>query len=156
EDKIDGVVATFVDITERRRTEEAMRESDGRLRQEMRLVDLSRSPIFVWDFDKGILEWNRGSEELYGYSRAEALGKSTEVLLHTEVPGSTFAALREHLIRHGSWSGELLHRTKDGGSLTVESYIELETTGDRRLLLESTRDITDSKRWQQRQAMLLA
>jgi len=30
----------------------------------MRLVELSRSPIFVWDYDGGILQWNRGSEEL--------------------------------------------------------------------------------------------
>jgi two-component system, chemotaxis family, CheB/CheR fusion protein len=155
DDKIDGVVATFVDITERRRTLEAMQQSDKRLRQEVRLVELSRSPIFVWDFESGILEWNRGSEELYGYTRAEALGKAPDALLNTEVEGSSFAALRELLIKKGSWSGELQHRTKDGRALTVESYIELERIGDRSLLLESTRDVTDRKRWQQRQTLLL-
>ncbi|HEU4827185.1 MAG TPA: chemotaxis protein CheB, partial [Dongiaceae bacterium] len=61
DNKIDGVVVTFVDITDRRRMEEALRTSEYRLMQEKRLVDLSRDPIFVWDFDKGgILEWNRG------------------------------------------------------------------------------------------------
>ena len=69
DDKIDGVVVTFVDVTERRQTEEALRASEQRLLQEKRLIDLSREPIFVWDLDDGILEWNRGSEELYGYSR---------------------------------------------------------------------------------------
>lgn len=90
DDKIDGVVATFVNITERRRIEEALRKSEERLRQQMRLVELSRSPIFVWDFDGGILEWNRGSEELYGYKREEGFGRKKEDFLRPIVPGSSF------------------------------------------------------------------
>ena len=68
EDKIDGVVITFVDVSERLQVEQALRESEQKLRQEKRLVELSHDPIFIWDFDDGIVEWNRGSEELYGYS----------------------------------------------------------------------------------------
>ena len=75
DDKIDGVVITFVDITERRAVEEALRESERQLRQQKRLVEMSREPIFIWDFDGGIVDWNRGCEELYGYSPQEAMGK---------------------------------------------------------------------------------
>jgi two-component system CheB/CheR fusion protein len=156
EDKVDGVIATFVDISERRRAEEALRHSETRLRQEMRLVEMSRSPIFVWDFDGGIVQWNRGSEELYGYPRDEALGQRKEILLRTAVPGSSFESLRQSLVAHGTWSGELLHRTRDGRMLTVESQIELVPVDDRRLVLESTRDITDRKRWERRQQLLLS
>uniref|UniRef100_UPI00135973DF sensor histidine kinase n=1 Tax=Geminicoccus flavidas TaxID=2506407 RepID=UPI00135973DF len=155
DDKIDGIVATFVDITERRRAEEALRQSEERLRQESRLVNLSRSPIFVWDFDDGILQWNRGSEELYGYSRAEAIGQRMERLLQVTVPGGSFEELRQSLVTKGMWSGEVLHTTKDGRTLTVESQIELVPLEGRRLVLESTRDITDRQRWMQRQNLLL-
>jgi two-component system, chemotaxis family, CheB/CheR fusion protein len=156
DDKIDGVVATFVDITERRRAEEALRQSEARLRQEMRLVELSRAPIFVWDFDGGIVQWNRGSEQLYGYTRQEAIGKRKEAMLHTTVPGSSFQTLRQSLLADGTWSGNLVHRAKDGQLLTVESQIELFPMDGRRLVLESTRDVTDQRRWEQRMQLLLA
>jgi two-component system, chemotaxis family, CheB/CheR fusion protein len=155
EDKIDGVVITFVDITERRRVEEALRESERRLKQEMRLVEMSRMPIFVWDFDDGIVQWNRGSEELYGYSRSEAIGKRIEELRETTVIRDTWENVRETLLRTGSWSGELIQKLKDGRSLVVESQLELKHVENRRLVLESTRDITEQKKWEARRQLLL-
>jgi len=148
DDKIDGVVITFVDVTERRQVEHT-------LRQDKRLFELSRDPIFVWDLDGGVVEWNRGSEDLYGFTREEALGKRKDQLLSTVVPGSSFAALRAKLLETGSWTGEVRHRTKSGREVTVESRIVLESVDSRRLALESTRDVTDRKLWEQRQQLLL-
>jgi len=155
DDKIDGVVLTFVDMTDRRHTEEALRTSERRLRQETQLVELSRDPIFIWDFGGTILQWNRGSEQLYGYSRDEAVGKKKDKLLGTIVPGSSFADLRVKLHDEGSWSGELKHRTKDGRELTIESRIILETVGGQQLALESTRDVSERKAWETQQRLLL-
>jgi two-component system CheB/CheR fusion protein len=155
EDMIEGVVLTFVDITERRRTEDALRISERRLRQKTQLVELSRDPIFIWDFDGTIIDWNRGSEELYGYSRDEAVGKRKDVLLGTIVPGGSFADLRVKLLDEGSWSGELKHRTKAGRELIVESRIILEHIDGRQLALESIRDVTERKAWEEQQRLLL-
>jgi two-component system CheB/CheR fusion protein len=155
DDKIDGVVITFVDITESRRIGLALTESERLLGQEKRLVELSREPIFIWDYDGGLIEWNRGCQELYGYSREEALGRKKDELLATKVPGSSFAELRAKLLTDGSWSGELKNRAKDGRELTVESRIVLESTAGRRLALESIRDVTERRLWEQRQQLLL-
>ncbi len=156
EDKIDGVVITFVDVTDRLEIEEALRKSERQLQQQRRLVELSRDPIFIWDFDGGVLEWNRGSEELYGYSRDEVMGRRKQELLHTVVPGSSFDALRATLFKTGSWAGELHHKAKDGRQLIVESRLQLEVFDDQRLVLESTRDITERKRWEKQQQLLLS
>jgi two-component system CheB/CheR fusion protein len=155
DDKIDGVVITFVDVSERLKVENALRDSEHKLLQLKSLVDLSRDPIFIWDFEDGIVEWNRGCEELYGYTRAEALGKTKEKLLDTVVTDSSFAKLRESLLAEGSWSGELRQKTKDGRPLIVESRIQLEALNGRRLVMESTRDVTDRKLWEKRQTLLL-
>lgn len=156
DDKIDGVVITFVDVSERRQVEQQLRTSEQLVSQEKRLVELSHDPIFIWDFDGGIVSWNRGSEELYGYSRDEALGKRKEQLLRTIVPGFSFEELRARLLQDRSWRGELKHHTKDGRELTVESRIVLEVVDGRRLALESTRDITDRALWETRQRLLLS
>jgi two-component system CheB/CheR fusion protein len=63
--------------------------------------------------------------------------------------------LRAKLLEEGSWRGELKHRTKDGRELTVETRIQLQTVDGRRLVLESTRDVTERKLWEQRQRLLL-
>ena len=151
DNRIDGVVITFVDITERRHMEEALRDSEHQLRQQKRLLDLSRVPVFMWEFDGVILEWNRGCEELYGYTHEEAIGKRKEELLRTGVPGSSFEEVTNKLREEGMWSGELLHRTKDGRVLTVEAFMQVESVGGRQLALQSMRDITDRKLLEQRQ-----
>jgi two-component system, chemotaxis family, CheB/CheR fusion protein len=155
DDKIDGVVITFIDNTELLDIEKALRESETLAQQEKRLIDLSRDPIFIWDYDGDILEWNRGCEELYGYTPEEALGKSKEALLGTTVLQSSFANLRRELLEKGSWNGELGQKTKDGRAIVVESRIVLETIKGKRLALECTRDITERRAWEARQQMLL-
>jgi two-component system, chemotaxis family, CheB/CheR fusion protein len=157
EGKTNGVALAFVDITGRLGIEQALRDREAELRQTQRLIDLSREPIFVWDFDNGIVEWNNGSEKLYGYKREEVLGRRKDELLKTSLPsGASFEAVKQELLEAGSWSGELIHRSKDGRALAVESRIELRPFGGRRLVLETTRDITDRKEWERRQKMLLA
>jgi two-component system CheB/CheR fusion protein len=155
EDKIDGVVITFVDISDRRQIEEALRASEQHLLNEKQLIDLSREPIFVWDLDVGIVQWNRGCEEFYGFKRLEAIGQQGYELLRTAVPGSSLEQVKAMLLERGSWSGELRQRSKDGRDLIVHSRLELVAVEGRRLVFESAHDISDSKQWEQHQRLLL-
>jgi two-component system, chemotaxis family, CheB/CheR fusion protein len=152
DNKIDGVVITFVDITERRQVEEALRDSESRLRQQKRLIDIARVPIFIWESSGAVVDWNHGCEELYGYTREEAIGRRKEDLLKTEVPGSSFDEVTKKLHEDGVWTGELVHHTKDGRVLTVEAVMQLDVT---QLAFQSVHDITERKAWDEHQRMLL-
>ncbi len=113
--------------------------------RQARLIQLSYEPIIVWDLEGGIVEWNAGAERLYGYSAAEALGRSSHELLRTVHPLSP-EEFRLLLERQGEWHGELCHRTRDGREVLVESRHQVVETGGRRLVLETNRDITARKR----------
>src|SRR5215469_3712379 len=118
EDKIDGVVLTFVDITNRKLFEEQLERQTGELKEQAEILNLAH--VMILDNDRHILLWNHGCEQLYGYSSAEAVGRDAHELLKTGFPGS-IEEQDEAFRRDGQWQGELTHITKNGTRLTVAS-----------------------------------
>jgi two-component system CheB/CheR fusion protein len=106
------------------------------------LIELSFEPIMVWDWHAGIVTWNRGCEQLYGYSRAESLGRASHDLLQTRFP-QPFAEIEQAIEQHGIWSGELRHITRAGREIIVESRWQLTRIDERKLVLETNRDVTE-------------
>lgn len=139
---------TNTDITEQR-------NQSQRLRQLARIVDMSHEAILVWDIDDGIVSWNRGCVELYGYSKAEAVGQPSHVLLKTQHPIAA-KEFEQLLISQGWWSGELLHHASDGSRVWVESRQEVIRVGGRKLVLETNRDVTDRRRADEYRDLLVA
>src|SRR5262249_51068626 len=105
----------------------------------------SGEPIYSWDFDKDIVEWNQGCERLYGCSRDEAVGRNNHELLRTVFP-APLEEFNAQLVAQREWTGELRQTTKDGREVIVESRKTLTETNGRRLVLVTNRDITERKR----------
>jgi len=112
------------------------------------LIDLSYEPIFVWDVDKGIIEWNKGCEQLYGYNASEAKGRRSHELLKTKFP-TPLETYQMDIERDGQWSGELRHITRDGREVIVESRQQLLESSSQRLVLETNRNTTQRKQAEQ-------
>jgi len=130
------------DITERKRAEEA-------LRRQANLLEQTHDAIIVWEVGRTIIFWNNGAEKLYGFSREEAIGHSNHELLRTEHPLPT-PVFEEKLERDGEWKGELIHTTRDGRRIIVESrHVLMREVDGRRLVLETNRDITERKQAQE-------
>ena len=118
-------------------------EAEERLRRQAELLDLSHEPIFAWELYGGIAYWNRGCEELYGFTKEEALGRQSHRLLETVHP-LPLGELRATLERDGRWVGEVIHTTREGRRVVVESRHALVRANDgRRLVLETNRDVTE-------------
>ena len=127
------------DITARKQVEQELSEK-------ARLLDLSHDAIIVRDVRGRIRYWNHGAEELYGWSRAEALGKISHHLLHTKFL-TPLKQLTEELHRTNRWIGELVHRTRDGRRVTVlvRKTLDRDRHGHPASVVENITDMTDRK-----------
>jgi len=112
--------------------------------EKVRLLDLSNDAIVVLDIEHRILFWNHGAEELYGWSREEALGKNSIELLHTTF-SKPFPQIKEELYRNNHWTGELTHTKRDGQTISVlvRKVLDRDSHGNALAILESMTDITE-------------
>jgi PAS domain S-box-containing protein len=133
-------VGSSMDITERKRAEEALREQGS-------LLNLTHDSIFVRDMHFVITYWNHAAEELYGWTAEKAVGKVSHQLLRTVFPVPMDEILEE-LLRTGRWEGELVRTKADGTRVIVASRWSLQR--DRRhqplAILETNNDVTERKR----------
>jgi PAS domain S-box-containing protein len=138
--KLRGVM---FDITARKGKEQAVREQAA-------LLDLTHDTIFVRDMNNVIRYWNRGAEELYGWTSEEAVGHVTHDLMQTIFP-EPLERISAQLLQNGRWEGELVHATRDGRRVVVASRWSLQRNDDGEAIgvLETNNDITERKQAEQ-------
>lgn len=116
------------------------------LSEQARLLDVAHEGIFVRDRNDVITFWNRGAEELYGWTREEAVGKVSHQLLQTAFP-APLEELTGIVLRSGRWEGELIHRHRDGTPVVVASRWSRQQDQSGRTVgtLETNNDISERK-----------
>lgn len=134
---IDGAVILLFDI-------DSLKRSQGVLERQAKLLEQTHEAVFVRELGGTIVYWNRGAELMYGFTKEEAIGRASHELLG-KAP-ATRAQINGTLEKEGRWMGEILHRTKDGRELMVESLEVLICEGERRMVLSTNRDVTERKR----------
>jgi PAS domain S-box-containing protein len=82
DDRIEGVILNFLDITKRKNFELALNESEGRLRGI--LESATEYAILTLDLERRVTVWNTGAEAIVGYTEKEMLGKSGDLLFTPE------------------------------------------------------------------------
>jgi PAS domain S-box-containing protein len=146
----------------RRRVERDLRQARDELKievaertQQASLLNLTHDTIFVRDMTDVITYWNRGAQELFGWTAEQALGKRSPELLNTVYP-APIEQIREELLRSGRWDGELEKSKADGTQVVVASRWSLrrDALGQPTAILETNNDITEHKRREQETRLL--
>jgi two-component system CheB/CheR fusion protein len=149
EDRIDGVILTFLDITERRRAEERLRQSETRLR--LMIESAADYAIFTIDVECRIDTWNSGAARMFGYAEDEAIGRSAAILFTPEDREQRVAETEMRLARdEGRASDERWHIRKDGSRFYVSGIMAPLRDASGRLVgyVKIARDLTERKQWE--------
>jgi PAS domain S-box-containing protein len=115
--------------------------------QQASLLNLTHDTIFVRDMSDVITYWNRGAQELYGWTAEEAIGKRAHELLRSVFP-APIEEIHAELLRSGRWDGELEKTRADGSQVVVASRWSLrrDEQGHPAAVLETNNDVTERKR----------
>ncbi|MGK9171579.1 PAS domain S-box protein [Inquilinus limosus] len=148
--RLTGAVNILIDVTERHRAEQAAQRLAG-------IVESSDDAILSKDLDGTITSWNGGAQHLFGYTAEELIGKPIMILVpldRYDEEAHILARLRageriDHL--------ETVRRRQDGSLVEVSLSVSPVRDASGRIVGASTivRDITEQRRAQERQAMLL-
>lgn len=132
----------------RARDEAALRESEARARHMAEyaqgLIESSLDIIVSVDLQRRIVEFNRASEQAFGYARAEIVGQSVDRLY---ADANESARMNETIRRVGLFEGEVLNRRKDGSvfpSFLSATWLK-SLTGEAIGIMGISRDITAEK-----------
>ena len=131
-------IATFTDITERRRAELAVKESEGRIRA---ILDHAADAIMTIAPDDTVLSINPATERIFSYSDAEIVGRDVRNLMPESTsiwpPAGT-----------SSFSGETKGRRKDGTLFPLEMSCARTHLGYTEVGILILRDVTEQKEMQ--------
>ena len=141
EDRIAGVVLSFIDITERKRAEEVSRWLSA-------VVTSSRDAIVSFSLEGTVLSWNPGAQRVFGYSAGEIAGQPLGVL--ADAGGEMKRARIVERIAAGDniENLETVHRAKAGHEVWVSLSVSPITDAHGRIVggTAIARDIGEARR----------
>ena len=150
------VMATIHDITRRKQAEEALRESEARMRA---IFDTAVDGIITID-ERGIIErFNPAAERMFGYSEAEVAGNNVSMLMPAPYHEAHDGYLA-HYLQTGEKKiigigREVVGLRKDGSTFPMDLAVGETRQGERRMFTGTVRDISERKQAEEQRDRLL-
>lgn len=140
EDRIAGVVLSFVNITERKQAEEVRLWLSA-------VVTASNDAIISFSLDNAILSWNGGAERMFGYTAEEAIGQPLSMLHGPDTKEQDLLVSRL-LVSRPVENYETVRRRKDGDEIHVSVTVSAirDEAGETIAGTAIVRDISNTKR----------
>ncbi|MBF0387259.1 MAG: PAS domain S-box protein [Candidatus Omnitrophica bacterium] len=145
--KVVGAVVSFRDISERKRAEEALRQSEEKIRS---VTDSAQDAIVMMDPKGSISFWNPAAERIFGYSAREAIGQNLHRFLVPERFWPAHDAAYPGFLRAGKGNAvgkvlELAAVRKDGVEIAIDLALSASKRSDGWHAVGIMRDITERK-----------
>lgn len=141
EPAVRAIVINFRDITERRRTENELQESEERFRQ---LADAAFEGIAITELGR-FVDGNFQISKMLGYELSEMIGKS----VNDFVAPDSVELVRDKMLANVEKPYEHNAIRKDGSIIPVEAQAKMITWGGKILRVTALRDISERKRAEQ-------
>ena len=146
-DRVVGLRGIMVDITERKRTEEKLKESEKRFRA---IIDSAQNPMILVCEKGEIAYWNAAAEKTFGYTKEEAIGKELHKFLAPERFYEDYRRGFEKFKKTGQGAavGKTLELTaikKDGTEISIELSLSSLKLEGKWCAIGIVRDITERK-----------
>lgn len=150
-----GAVLVFRDVTEERRAEEALRQSEARLR--LMIESVRDYAIYMLDPNGRVASWNTGAQALKGYSAHEIVGEHFSRFFTPEdiASGKPVREL-EVAAEQGRFEDEAWRVRKDGGRFWANVVISAVRDGAGQLIgfAKVTRDLTERRHTEEERVRL--
>src|SRR5579863_5796937 len=114
-----GLLGICRDITDRKRTDEEIQRSEQRLR-----IHVEHTPLAVieWDTEFRVTSWNLAAEHIFGYTRAEAMGRHASFIVPPQFREHVEGVWRSLLTSKGGVRSANDNVTKTGKTISCEWY----------------------------------
>ena len=141
-----GIRTALVDITERKRAEEALRASEARLRLLAHALQCAGECISITDTEDRFLYVNDAFLSTYGYREQELIGQHVAILRSARTSAEAQNGILPATLE-GSWRGELWNRSKEGREFPISLSASpiYDEDGRTIALVGVARDITENK-----------
>ncbi|PXF61213.1 MAG: hypothetical protein C4B59_05555 [Candidatus Methanogaster sp.] len=146
-----GAIESLWDITEHKRTEKALRESEEKYRV---LFETAKDAIFLNDETGRFIDVNSAACESLGYDREELLKMSNKEIDADPRGYEAFMKVRDGLAKEAVF--EVNHKMKDGTLVPVEVSGKVLDCDGSRIFMAIARDITDRKRAEKKLKRVMA
>src|SRR5262245_43139861 len=121
--------------------ERDLREGEEDLLSHTELLNLANDAIVISNAMGTISYWNQGAEQMYGWSREEALGRNVHALLQTGPPEQLAVVLQTLQDEH-HWEGEIRQVHRDGRKIIASTGWTLQGNDPDASLLQLSIDVT--------------
>jgi PAS domain S-box-containing protein len=123
-------LARVVPAIERELREASVRrerqQAEEKIQYQANLIEIITEAIIATDLKNHILSWNAAAETIYGWTSSEVIGCPFAEFIHHEYPANeTDDLVRQELLEHGCWRGEVIHSRRNGEKFFVFASITL-------------------------------